>query len=87
VAGSSGSDGGIATVTPTPPEDDEDNEGGEGTYTVVSGDTPLDIAEKLCVEGATAWANELVTLNDLDPSNLKVGQVLQLPAGTPDNCP
>ncbi len=82
--GSTGSTGGIATVTPTP---STAGGGGEGTYTVASGDTPLGIAEKLCVKGATAWANELVTLNNLNPNNLTVGQELQLPAGTPASCP
>jgi hypothetical protein len=55
------------------------------TYTVVSGDYPLLIAEKLGVPSAqqTAWVNELVTLNDINPSSLVVGTVLQLPAGTP----
>jgi LysM repeat protein len=55
------------------------------TYTVVSGDYPLLIAEKLGVPSAqqAAWANELVTLNDLDASSMVVGTVLQLPAGTP----
>jgi LysM repeat protein len=55
--------------------------GGGGTYTVASGDYPLLIAQKLGVpEGQqSAWANQLVALNGIDPSNLQVGQVLQLP--------
>lgn len=55
------------------------------TYTVVSGDTPLVIAEKLGVPSAqqVTWANELVTLNGINPNTMQVGAVLQLPAGTP----
>jgi len=69
------------TATPRPTQ-----AGGSGrSYTVVSGDTPLVIAEKLGVpEGQrAAWANELVTLNDIDASSMQIGDVLQLPAGTP----
>jgi LysM repeat protein len=74
--------GGIAVATQTPVAS-----GGEGgTYIVESGDTPLGIAEKFCVEGATAWVNELVALNGIDPSNLSVGQELELPASTPAQC-
>lgn len=71
---------GSATPRPTTPA------GGSGkTYTVVSGDTPLVIAEKLGLPEAqrTAWANELLTLNNTSASALQIGQVLQLPAGTP----
>jgi len=55
--------------------------GGGGTYTVQSGDYPLLIAQKLGVPAAqqSAWANQLVALNGIDPSNLQVGAVLQLP--------
>jgi LysM repeat protein len=55
--------------------------GGAGTYTVVSGDYPLLIAQKLNVPEAqqSAWAAQLVTLNNINPSALSVGQVLQLP--------
>jgi LysM repeat protein len=54
---------------------------GGGTYTVQSGDYPLLIAQKLGVPPAqqSAWANQLVALNGIDPSNLQVGTVLQLP--------
>jgi LysM repeat protein len=72
---------GIAVATPTP-----GTSGGDGTYIVVSGDTPLDIAAKFCVQSPTAWVNELVALNGIDPNNLSVGQELQLPAGTPAQC-
>jgi LysM repeat protein len=66
--------------TPTPSVS-----GGGGTYTVVSGDYPLLIAEKLGVppEERQAWVDALVALNGIDPSNLSVGQVLELPANTP----
>src|SRR3990170_8271300 len=59
--------------------------GGAGTYTVVDGDYPLLIAEKLGVpeDKRDAWAQDLIELNDVDPTKLQVGQVLQLPAGTP----
>jgi LysM repeat protein len=55
--------------------------GGAGTYTVVSGDFPLSIAQKLGVPEAqqAAWADQLVALNNINPSALQVGQVLQLP--------
>ena len=72
---------GIAIATATP------GVAGEGgTYIVVSGDTPFGIAEKLCVEGAAVWVNELLALNGIDPNNLSVGQELQLPTGTPAQC-
>ena len=74
----------VATATPEP---GSEATGGGGTYIVVSGDTPFGIAEKLCVEGAEAWVNELVALNGLDPSALSIGQELELPAGTPEQCP
>lgn len=59
--------------------------GGGGTYTVVSGDYPFLIAQKLGVPESqqAAWVQQLIALNSIDPSNLQVGQVLQLPAGTP----
>lgn len=59
--------------------------GGGGAYTVVSGDYPFLIAQKLGVPAAqqAAWVDQLIALNGIDPSRLFVGQVLQLPAGTP----
>jgi LysM repeat protein len=74
--------GGIAVATQTP----SPSGGAGGTYIVESGDTPLGIAEKFCVEGAAAWVNELVALNGLDPNNLSVGQELELPPNTPAEC-
>jgi LysM repeat protein len=55
------------------------------TYTVVSGDTPLLIAEKLNIPSnqRASWANELVALNGINASAMQVGEVLDLPAGTP----
>jgi LysM repeat protein len=55
--------------------------GGGGTYTVVSGDYPVLIAEKLGVPEAQrlVWAQQMLTLNGLTASGLQVGQVLQLP--------
>jgi LysM repeat protein len=57
--------------------------GGGGTYTVVSGDYPLLIAEKLGIAQSlqAAWVDQLVALNGINPASLSVGQVLQLPAG------
>ncbi len=45
-----------------------------GTYTVVKGDTPGEIAGKLGVS-----TDELIKLNDLDSRNLRIGQVLVVP--------
>ncbi|HKQ32920.1 MAG TPA: LysM peptidoglycan-binding domain-containing protein [Thermodesulfobacteriota bacterium] len=45
-----------------------------GTYTVVKGDTPGEIAEKLGVN-----TDELIKLNDLDSRKLRIGQVLVIP--------
>jgi LysM repeat protein len=75
-----------ATAASTPTVRPTQSASGSGrTYTVVSGDTPLVIAEKLGVPSAqqTAWANELVALNNINPSAMQVGDVLDLPAGTP----
>jgi len=73
-----------ATSTPTVRPTTTSQGSGE-TYTVVSGDTPLVIAEKLGVPEAerAAWANELVALNGINPSSMQIGDVLELPAGTP----
>lgn len=68
------------TATPRPAAT-----GGGGTYTVQSGDYPYLIASKLGVPESqqTTWVNQLVALNNIDPNALVVGQVLDLPAGTP----
>lgn len=73
-----------AATTPTPRPTTAGQSSGR-TYTVVSGDTPLVIAEKLGVPAAqqAAWANELVTLNGINPNAMQVGAVLNLPVGTP----
>ena len=73
-----------ATSTPTVAPTTTGQSSGE-TYTVVSGDTPLVIAQKLGVPEAqrAAWANELVALNGISASSLQIGDVLDLPAGTP----
>jgi LysM repeat protein len=73
-----------ATSTPTVRPTSSGSSSGR-TYTVVSGDTPLVIAEKLNVPSAqqAAWANELIALNGINPSTMQVGDVLDLPAGTP----
>ncbi|MGE0058306.1 MAG: LysM peptidoglycan-binding domain-containing protein [Dehalococcoidia bacterium] len=73
-----------ATSTPTVRPTSSGSSSGR-TYTVVSGDTPLVIADKLNVPSAqqAAWANELIALNGINPSSMQVGDVLDLPAGTP----
>lgn len=73
-----------AAATPTATERPSTTGSGR-TYTVESGDTPLVIAGKLDVPEAqqAAWANELVTLNDINPSNMQIGDVLELPVSTP----
>ena len=67
------------TATPRPA-------GSGGTYTVVSGDIPLTIAAKFCVDNPTAWANQLVEINGVSAGSLRVGQELTLPPGTPAPC-
>ena len=59
--------------------------GGGGSYTVVEGDNPSLIGEKLGVpaEALVAWVDQLLALNDVEPTALVVGQTLELPAGTP----
>ncbi len=73
-----------ATSTPTVRPTSSGSSSGR-TYTVVSGDTPLVIAEKLNVPAAqqASWANELVALNGINPSSMQIGDVLDLPTGTP----
>lgn len=67
------------TPTPSPPA---------ATYQVEPGDTSFGIANKFCiaVHDATDWLSDLVAINGIDPDNLSVGQVLELPAGTPEDC-
>ena len=69
------------STQPTPRPTTAPVTGGAGTYTVVSGDFPLGIAEKLGVPAASqdAWAQQRLTLNNTTSSGLQVGQVLQLP--------
>ncbi len=71
------SSAGSATPRPTAAA----SSGSGGTYTVVSGDFPLLIAQKLNVPESlqAAWANQLLSLNGIDAASLQVGQVLQLP--------
>lgn len=59
--------------------------GGGGTYTVVEGDNPSLIGQKLGVPASelAAWVVQLTALNNVEPTALFVGQVLELPAGTP----
>ncbi len=69
-----------ATATPRPTV-----LAGPGTYVVQPGDNPSLIGQKLGVPETqlAAWANELISLNGIDPLNLQVGQVLKLPPSTP----
>jgi LysM repeat protein len=55
-----------------------------GTYTVVSGDNPTEIAIKLGVPAAQRdqWVQDMLRLNNVAPTALQVGQVLRLPSGT-----
>lgn len=79
------SSGATAAATPTVRPTQRSGGSSGRTYTVVSGDTPLVIAEKLGVPSnqQASWANELVALNSINPSAMQVGDVLDLPAGTP----
>jgi LysM repeat protein len=61
-----------ATSTPVASE--------EGTYTVQDGDIPVTIAEKF---GITVEAL-LEANDDIDPTNLRIGQVLIIPTPTPE---
>ena len=61
-----------ATSTPVASE--------EGTYTVQDGDIPVTIAEKF---GITVEAL-LAANDDIDPTNLRIGQVLIIPTPTPE---
>jgi LysM repeat protein len=60
--------------------------GSAATYTVVSGDSPFLIAEKHCVAEPAPWADELLEINNVEASTLRVGEVLDLPPGTPPLC-
>jgi LysM repeat protein len=55
----------LPTVTPTPV-----------TYIVQEGDTPIVIANKFGVS-----VNDLIAVNNIDPSNLPIGKVLVIPLG------
>lgn len=77
-----------AAATPTPGAAAQTTpvQGSGRTYTVVSGDSPVAIAAKLGVPLAEqdAWAQQLMALNNITcAACLQVGQVLQLPANTP----
>ena len=53
------------------------------TYTVVAGDTPNAIANKLNVasDRSDAWVAQLLSMNNTTASGLQIGQVLKLPPG------
>jgi Tfp pilus assembly protein FimV len=73
---------GSPTPTPAPGEPGVCGD----TYTVVSGDYPIKIAETCGIDEADRadWAAELLELNDIkDSRSLKVGQVLKVPGSEP----
>jgi LysM repeat protein len=72
-----------ATTTPETAEPETTSTpvaGEEGTYTVQDGDIPVTIAEKF---GITVEAL-LAANDDIDPTNLSIGQVLIIPTPTPE---
>jgi LysM repeat protein len=60
--------------------------GSASTYTVVSGDSAFLIAEKHCVADPGPWVEELLEINNVEASALRVGEVLDLPSDTPALC-
>ena len=60
-------------------------DGSSATYTVLAGDYPILIAQKLGIPEASrlAWAEQLLLVNGASESGLSVGQILQLPTDTP----
>jgi LysM repeat protein len=74
------STGTVATSTP------RSGGGSATTYTIVSGDTPFLIAEKHCVDDPGPWVEELLDINAVEANSLRVGEVLDLPPGTPALC-
>lgn len=64
----------VANAASAPDRTDTSPRINSGTYTVVKGDTPGEIAEKLGVK-----TDELIKLNNLDSKNLRIGQVLAVP--------
>ena len=68
-----------STPAPTPAA------GSGGTYTVLAGDYPLLIAQKVGIPESLQleWAQQLLALNGVSESALVIGQVLQLPDDTP----
>jgi LysM repeat protein len=75
-----------ASATGTAPTSTPRSGGSAGTYTVVSGDTPFLIAEKHCVTDPAPWVDELLDINNVQASSLAIGEVLDLPPGTPALC-
>ena len=59
------------------------------TYTVVAGDSPFSIAAKLGVpaDQTTDWSQGMLALNNMSAYELQIGQVLKLPANTPEHPP
>ena len=78
-----------ATATLAPAATPTAVTGGGSTYTVVAGDSALLIAQKLGVPigEREVWAAQLLTLNGVGETQLEIGQVLQLPAGTSQTAP
>ncbi len=70
---------GPSAATPNPAA------GSGGTYTVVAGDFPVLIAQKLGIPESRhlEWSQQLLALNGVSETGLSVGQVLLLPEETP----
>jgi LysM domain len=60
--------------------------GSPGTYTVVEGDYPGLIAANFCVDDVNTWIDDLLEINATSAQSLSIGQVLDLPPGTPEFC-
>jgi hypothetical protein len=75
-SGSTGSQAGAPTATPKPT-----NTPAPKTYTVVAGDNPTVIAQKLGVPAADtdSWITEMLALNGASATTLQIGQTLILP--------
>ena len=68
--------------------EDKDAAPSAGTYTVVSGDNLFIIAKKHCVpdSSVSAWVEDLLDINNGEASSLTIGEVLDLPPGSPALC-
>ncbi len=60
--------------------------GAVGVYVVAEGDSPFLIALNHCVDDPDAWVIELLDINAVEATSLRIGQELDLPPGTPPFC-